>query len=203
MPYTASRGSGEARSQFRRTSTYMMYVQEPGDLEISGTVFADDKDFTLGLHKGWNHLPYLCNTIQDVNVALSDYFTHAQPGDQVKSYSEFAEFSADRHWVGSLTHMRPGEGYFLRRTGSETVDFRYFLHHTGNETDNELSADNYQLSPISATAFSVPTPPTWPFWPPSACPRVSRPRAMTCCKHGRAESWWAKPVPTMPAATSS
>ena len=134
-------------SQFRRTSTYMMYVQEPGDLEISGTVFADDKDFTLGLHKGWNHLPYLCNTIQDVNVALSDYFTHAQPGDQVKSYSEFAEFSADRHWVGSLTHMRPGEGYFLRRTGSETVDFRYFLHHTGNETDNELSADNYQLSP--------------------------------------------------------
>ncbi|MBQ2591228.1 MAG: T9SS type A sorting domain-containing protein, partial [Paludibacteraceae bacterium] len=48
----------------------------------------------------------------------------AQPGDVVKSQTGFAMYSKNE-WVGSLSYMNANEGYMLKRTKADTVDFVY------------------------------------------------------------------------------
>ena len=57
---------------------------------------------------------------------MADYFDHAAPGDIIKSHSGFAYFSQDKKWVGSLTALRPGEGYLFRRMAQGPVEVNFY-----------------------------------------------------------------------------
>ena len=61
-----------------------------------------------------------------ITEALADYFDNATPGDLLKSHDRFAVFSQDKRWVGDLTAIRPGEGYFFRRMGQGDVVMHYY-----------------------------------------------------------------------------
>ncbi len=124
--------------------SYMMRIKTPGTLSVVGTELDNEDDRTIVLKQGWNYLPYFSNRIHTLNEALTDYTQQAQPGDIVKGYSEFAVMDEDRHWVGSLTHLRPGVGYMLKRNAENEVKFIYpmMLSSIGGADDKDDDEDD-------------------------------------------------------------
>jgi hypothetical protein len=110
---------------------YLVYCNSPHyGVQVAGQRLTTSQQRTVTLRQGWNSLPFLQMSPASVTDALADYIDHVSVGDLVKSQDAFAYFSANQHWVGSLTAMRPGEGYFLKRLGEGEVSFTY--HGTRN-----------------------------------------------------------------------
>ena len=100
---------------------YMVYVHEANpSLTVDGTRLTDEER-VLTVSKGWNNIACLIDEVTPVAEALADYYDKATEGDLIKSKNAVAVFSHDGKWVGSLTHLRPGEGYLFRRYGEGAV----------------------------------------------------------------------------------
>ena len=108
--------------------SYAIKVKKDCTLPIGGTAIKEQDDRTINLSKGWNAIGYTPMTNLSVETALSDYYDHAEPGDVIKSHTEFAYFTKAGNtgrWRGSLQYMKPGEGYMMLRKGSDDVSFTY------------------------------------------------------------------------------
>ena len=107
---------------------YAIKVQKSCNFPIGGTVVKADTARTVQLKHGWNAIGYTPIANLAVETALSDYYDYAQPGDVIKSHTEFAYFTKTGNtgrWRGSLHYMKPGEGYMMLRTGATTESFTY------------------------------------------------------------------------------
>lgn len=80
------------------------------------------------LHNGWNWVSFYIAPEDQGALVMNGHF---DVGDQIKEAHSrrFVEWDGQR-WIGSLTAMRPGEGYFLKRLGEGEVSFTY--HGTRN-----------------------------------------------------------------------
>lgn len=103
---------------------YSMYSENGGDIYVQGSKLSSDQMCTL-LDTGWVDLPYWSSYTQTVTEAMADYLDHARVGELIKGYREFAVYTANQRWEGSLEYMRPGEGYEMHRLSQEKVDFCY------------------------------------------------------------------------------
>ena len=56
---------------------------------------------------------------------MTSYFQSATAGDIVKGYDQFAIFTSDQRWVGSLEFMRPGQGYYIKSASINPVTVTY------------------------------------------------------------------------------
>ncbi len=110
-------------------NTFMINLQEPLTLSIEGNPLTDEQR-TIKLDKGWNGVPYLLDEPMSVRDALADYYDKATIGDVIKSKTQFAVFSENKHWEGSLQTMKPGQGYLLKRIANETTTMRYVKNNT-------------------------------------------------------------------------
>ena len=109
-------------------NAYAIKVKKDCTLPVSGTVIKDQDDRTITVSKGWNAIGYTPMTNLSVETALSDYFDQAEPGDVIKSHTEFAYFTKTGNtgrWRGSLQFMKPGEGYMMLRKGADDASFTY------------------------------------------------------------------------------
>ncbi|MBP5540150.1 MAG: T9SS type A sorting domain-containing protein [Bacteroidales bacterium] len=113
---------------------YMIYTQGYHPYaQVSGRRLSTDGDRTITLKHGWNSMPYLQTAEQPLTNALADYVDHASVGDLIKSKNAFAVFSENQRWEGSLTSMRPGEGYLFHRLGQDSVRFTFrYVHMKGS-----------------------------------------------------------------------
>jgi hypothetical protein len=132
---------------------YLVYCSSPHyGVQVAGQRLTTAQQRTITLRQGWNSLPYLLMSPASVTDALADYIDHVSVGDLVKSQDAFAYFSANQHWVGSLTAMRPGEGYFLKRLAEGEVPFTY--HGTRNNKKG-LSTLSPQPSALSHSTMTM------------------------------------------------
>ena len=109
-------------------SAYAIMVHEDCTLPVEGTVVMDKDERTIDVKQGWNGIGYTPTVNLSVETALSDYYDYAQPGDVIKSHTEFAYFTKSGNsgqWRGSLQYMKPGEGYMMLRKGNDDVSFTY------------------------------------------------------------------------------
>jgi hypothetical protein len=107
--------------------TYMIYSRDGNTMHISGNNLpADSMYVTVAGNGQWSALPCLLREATPLQKALGDYYDHAAQGDLIKAHNRFAYFSEDKKWVGDLTSLRPGEGYFLRRLAPDSVKIRFF-----------------------------------------------------------------------------
>ena len=109
-------------------NAYAIKVSKAGTLPVGGTVIEDQDDRTIKVSKGWNAIGYTPMTNLSVETALSDYYDQAEPGDVIKSHTEFAYFTKTGNtgrWRGSLQFMKPGEGYMMLRKGAADATFTY------------------------------------------------------------------------------
>lgn len=105
-------------------NTYMIYSENGGQIYLQGSVLPDSLN-QFYLRHGWNSMPYTCANTQSLSEAMADYYNNAKKGDIIKSYTQFAIFTEDGHWTGSLEYMRPGQGYYLFRHDNTTCKFSY------------------------------------------------------------------------------
>lgn len=130
---------------------YLVYCASTHfDVQVAGQRLSSDLQRTISLRQGWNSLPFLLSSPASVTEALADYADHVSVGDLVKSRDAFAYYSSNQSWVGSLSAMRPGEGYFLKRLAPGEVSFSY--HASRNNKGLHATV------PSSAEADSLPHP---------------------------------------------
>ena len=128
----------EASSDFAGTlktldyrQMYMVYTATDNSMHIFGDQLPEDSmHVTLKGDGQWNALPCLLDQVTPLTEALTGYYDYASPGDLIKSHSRFATFSADKHWVGDLTALTPGEGYLMRRMGKGAVTVNFYKRNT-------------------------------------------------------------------------
>ena len=122
---------------------YAIKVQQPTVIPVGGTVIKDKDERTIRLKQGWNGIGYTPITNLSVETALSDYYDSAQPGDVIKSHTEFAYFTKTGNtgrWQGSLKYMKPGEGYMMLRKGAGEASFTYPYYDMGSTFINETAS---------------------------------------------------------------
>jgi hypothetical protein len=98
--------------------------------------------------------------VTPLTEALTGYYDYASPGDLIKSHSSFATFSADKHWVGDLTALTPGEGYLMRRMGKGAVTVNFYKRSTNapKKVDSRMSIVDSQATfnnPNAATNMTM------------------------------------------------
>ena len=133
---------------------YNVRVSQAFTLNIEGKALTDAQR-TVTVNRGWNSLAFLYSEPQTVRDALADYYDHATVGDLIKSKTQFAVFTENKRWEGSLTTMRPGQGYLLYRHAQGAVTVR-FINSSPNNANAQRSALNAQRSALSTPEFSNP-----------------------------------------------
>ena len=132
--------------------TYMVYCRDGNTMRISGERLpADSMYITLQGDGQWSALPCLYDEPVTLRDALADYYDHASVGDIIKSHTRFAMFSADRKWVGDLTALTPGEGYFFRRLASGPVKVNFYQ----GQRDKVPSTQDKGLRKSAATNMTI------------------------------------------------
>ena len=112
---------------FKYIYCHMVYSAAGNTMRVSGEPLpADSMRVVLRGGGAWSPLPCLYSSVTPIKDALADYYDHAEPGDLIKAHDRFATFSQDRKWVGDLTSLRPGEGYFFRRLGQGDVTIHFY-----------------------------------------------------------------------------
>jgi len=89
---------------------FMFYMNQKDTLYIKGTT-VDVESNSLTIHENWNRISYL----PQVNMPIKEAFAafHPNHGAVIKNQYSFAMFDRYMGWLGSLTYMRPNEGYMF------------------------------------------------------------------------------------------
>jgi len=126
---------------------YMMRTADGFNTTIEGKPLTDEQR-TLTIRKGWNSIAYLLSEPASTRDALADYYDKATVGDLIKSRTQFAVFTENGKWEGSLQTLRPGQGYLLRRNGTGSVTMK-FVKNAAASAPKRVKAVSDQQSAFS------------------------------------------------------
>jgi hypothetical protein len=112
-------GSLTANNGINNNYMYMLRAGQTDTLRYEGPK-ADVRQ-PIDLMQGWNWLGYT----PQVALEIREAFASLNPvtGDFIKSQTEFAMFSQNLGWVGSLRMLRPGVGYMFRAINSGQFNY--------------------------------------------------------------------------------
>jgi hypothetical protein len=142
---------------------YMMRTRDGFNTTVEGKALTDDQR-TLTICKGWNAIAYLLSEPTSTRDALADYYDKATVGDLIKSRTQFAVFTENGKWEGSLQTLRPGQGYLFRRLGDGYVTMKYVKKaktsaplraNRASETDNPTPMENAFSNPAAASNMTM------------------------------------------------
>ena len=140
-------------------NAYAIKVGKDSTFPIGGTVIKDEDERTINVKEGWNGIGYTPVTNLSVETALSDYYDHAEPGDVIKSHTEFAYFTKTGNtgrWRGSLQYLKPGEGYMMLRKAKADASFTYPFYELGSNFREDWSVGARRSpAPKSPSTMSV------------------------------------------------
>jgi len=89
---------------------FMFYVNQKDTLLIRG-YSVDPELISLPIHENWNRISYLPLVNMPVKEAMARF--HANHGAVLKNQYSFAMYDKYMGWLGSLSYMKPNEGYML------------------------------------------------------------------------------------------
>ena len=136
---------------------YMVRTRDAFSTTVEGKALTQDQR-TLTIRKGWNSIAYLMSEPMSTRDALADYYDHATVGDLIKSRTQFAVFTENGKWEGSLQTLKPGQGYLFRRLGDGAVTMKYVKQHqtTSNKARSAQTAEGALFSnPNAATNMTM------------------------------------------------
>lgn len=91
-------------------SGYKLHLKQDVSHTWQGKARDTDKA-PVTLYKGWNWIGYVPVSETTIDVALSNL--QATEGDYIKGFDDFSVYNNGK-WVGTLTMMKPGEGYMYQ-----------------------------------------------------------------------------------------
>jgi len=138
---------------------YMVRTENGFNTTIEGKPLTDTER-TLTLRTGWNSVAYLLSEPASTRDALADYYDKATVGDIIKSRTQFAVFTENNKWEGSLQTLRPGQGYLFKRNGTGAVTMKYVKNSSANapqraKTNQLSSADNSFSNPKASSNMTM------------------------------------------------
>ena len=131
------------------TLMYRVYCNSPKTAYMAGL----DWNTTLTVKHGWNRIAYLSTINLPLTTALAQYTEYGSEGDMIKSQDEFAVLNVindAKVWKGSLKFLRASEGYMLKRTASDEVNFSYPVYGS-----NSRYAGDQTLAPQRNPLYEV------------------------------------------------
>ena len=113
------------------------------------------ENWTIQLNEGWNWLPFIINARVPINEALARF--DAQPGDLIKSQTQFAIYDGANGWKGTLDFLTSGQGYMLRAAQAQAFSYpSYFSSRQNIVTSGGKDLDQDPLIPaLSQFEFSM------------------------------------------------
>ena len=111
--------------QIDQTIRYRFYSDNEKQAYVTGTYEAYKP---VNVLPGWNRIGYVSRLNLPVGTALADYTDKGSVGDIIKSQNEFSvltEAGGVRTWKGTLTFMKSGQGYMLKRNANSNTSFFY------------------------------------------------------------------------------
>jgi len=79
-------------------------------LTVSGSPY-DPLTHEIQINAGWNYLGFIPQVAMTIDEALA--YMQPSHGDVIKGHGKFAVYIDNLGWIGSLTTLRPTEGYVL------------------------------------------------------------------------------------------
>ena len=121
----------------RRTSSTPIF------LTFSGLPVSENKNISITGNHVRNSIAYLPNEMQRVNYALRSLTsTVTQVGDIISRRGLLAEYTSDKGWIGSLTHLTPGQGYELSGTSSGVLNYFGIVSSSSSSSSFARGASN-------------------------------------------------------------
>ncbi|MDQ3017787.1 MAG: hypothetical protein M3R25_13835, partial [Bacteroidota bacterium] len=123
-----------ALSTITNTTLYLYQAAQSNTIKITGNALTPAA-VPIPVVAGWNWIGYIPNYKLTVNAALASI--PKQAGDIIKSQSSFAQYvNSTIGWVGSLTHLKPLNGYMLRIASAGTLTYPPASFHNPDPSDS-------------------------------------------------------------------
>lgn len=113
-------GGISSNGGFNAASTYKVSLASADTIELLGEVAHPDS-VNIVVNPGWNWVGFVSPKNLDIQTAMANY--NAQDGDVLKSQFDFAYYDSQIGWVGSLSHLKSGQGYMLKASATDTFNF--------------------------------------------------------------------------------
>ena len=140
-----------AGNGFNNRNMFLIKSETAQTLSLAGTPVTDKDKLTLDIKQGWNYISYLPSTNLSLKDALAGY--DAKEGDIIKDAEQFAMYSENVGWLGSMTYMKPGNGYMLNRVSG---DAELTYPSTTVNRSQVMMAAAADVAPANATATEYP-----------------------------------------------
>ena len=131
--------NGSDSIQLDPTIRYRFYSTNEKSAYLTGKYQAYE---TVSVLPGWNRIGYVSRLNLPVSTALADYTDKGSVGDIIKSQNEFSvltETGGVRTWKGTLTFLKSGQGYMLKRNANTNTSF-YYPEYMDNSRYNGANA---------------------------------------------------------------
>lgn len=126
---------------------YLVNTNEASDVTFTGPV-ANMMNHPITLNPNWTWLGYPVPFAVDINDALANL--NASEGDVVKTQSNFATYSTNDGWSGSLNQLTPGMGLMYQSHNSQPVTFNYGVGMSRALKANVTAEHNHWVPDIHA-----------------------------------------------------
>lgn len=111
-------GSLTNNGGLKNESLYKVKLSQADTITYHG-VITDPTAAPIGIQPGWNWIGFIPQRNMEIGKALASI--NPTTGDIVKSQYQFALYDAALGWIGSLSYLKPGEGYMLKAQNSGTL----------------------------------------------------------------------------------
>jgi len=109
-------------SAINNTAMYMVNTTAETNLPFTGLP-VDPAATPVALLNGWNWIGYTPQASLPLNDALAKL--NPQNGDQIKSRTDYSQYTTGQGWAGGLSTMNPGEGYKYYSANTATQSLVY------------------------------------------------------------------------------
>jgi len=130
------------------TASFKIKMKKDATLELKGKPVTSENS-TVTLNQGWNWIGYIPTATLSLEESLKNL--QAEANDVIKGLDNFAIYNGTE-WIGSLTHLIPGEGYMYY--SKSVKSFNYSASDTDSDApyitpqwayDANLSEDNMPI----------------------------------------------------------
>ena len=151
--------NGTDSIQIDPTIRYRFYSDNDKQAYVTGVYNAYE---TVNVMPGWNRIGYVSRLNLPVGTALADYTDKGSVGDIIKSQNAFSvltETGGVRTWKGTLTFMKSGQGYMLKRNANTNTSFFYPAYMDNSRydgtTDSQNTVNAQRYDNISGVSMNV------------------------------------------------
>ncbi|MDF2457108.1 MAG: Fibronectin type domain protein, partial [Cytophagaceae bacterium] len=138
------KGSLTDNGGIKNEAMYKIKLHKADTIAMQGAN-PDPSTLPISIHTGWNWIGF----ISQKNILLTDALGNfnASHGDLIKSQYNFSMYDQNAGWIGSLTFLKPGEGYMYKASAPGSFAYpRPTLNNLREEEEALITNEAWKLN---------------------------------------------------------